>query len=315
MRRVGKTDEGLARVLAAIVVCVVLILLGAGLYEFMNDSDQGSVTPHEKADVTSELSLSTTSTVGVDLSTTPFPPHTTSAVPMTTLSKPAQINWHLGGGGVWEAEGTPPPCPAQPLLDSPVDLSLVTSILYPGQVRGNAFKPHGGFRFDQQPNNDITVTVPMDAKLSRGTRGRFEGQDEIQYGFEFVAPCGIWYSFGHLRSLSPKFQAFADALPVVTERTQQQLYDIASSPDVKTGEVIATQVGITSTKNVFVELAVLDLRQKNGLTIRPEWAQFSDEFDPYGVCWLDLLPADDQAVAKALPGGDSVSGKESDYCK
>src|SRR3990167_8833421 len=31
-------------------------------------------------------------------------------------------------------------CPAQPMLASPADLSLATSVLYPGQVRGNDYK-------------------------------------------------------------------------------------------------------------------------------------------------------------------------------
>jgi hypothetical protein len=194
-------------------------------------------------------------------------------------------------------------------------MNLVTSILYPGQVRGTAFKPHGGFRFDHQPTNDITVTVPMDAKLIRGSKGYFSENGEVQYGFEFIAPCGIWYAFGHIHTLSPKFQAYADKLPLVSDHATQQLYDIEGMPDVKQGEVIATQVGIVHTKNVFVEWQVDDIRQKNGLSIRPAWAKYADEFDQYGVCWLNMLPTKDAATAKALPGGDGVSGKQSDYCK
>ncbi len=240
----------------------------------------------------------------------------------STVSKPAvakpdlpEVTWHTIGGGEWQPSSTPPACPAQPIFATPVDLSLATSILYPGQVRGNAFKPHGGFRFDHQPNNDITVTVPMDAKLMRGSKGLFAENGEVQYGFEFIAPCGIWYAFGHLNTLSPKFAAYADKLPLISDHATQQLYDIPGSPDVKKGDVIATQVGITFTKNVFVEWAVLDLRQKNGFTIRPEWAKYSDQFDQHGVCWLDMIPAKDSQLAKSLPGGDSVSGKKSDYCK
>lgn len=226
-----------------------------------------------------------------------------------------EVSWHLGEGNIWVSSGTPPACPAQPLLSTPVDMSLVSSILYPGQVRGNAFKPQGGFRFDKQPNNNITVTVPMDAKLVRGSKGLFAENGEVQYGFEFIAPCGIWYSFGHIHTLSPQFQAYADKLPLVSDHSQQQIVDINPTPEVKSGDVIATQVGIVKTKNVFVELAVLDLRHKNGFTIRPSWAKYSNEFDEHGVCWLDWLPSKDQAPAKALPGGDSVGGKQSDYCK
>lgn len=235
--------------------------------------------------------------------------------PAVVASPEPEVSWHLAGKDNWQVSGTPPACPAQPIFASPVDMSLVTSILYPGQVRGNAFKPHGGFRFDHQPNNDITLKVPLDAKLVRGSKGLFPENGEVQYGFEFIAPCGIWYAFGHIHTLSPQFQAYADKLPLITKISDQQLYDITPSPSVKKGDVIATQVGIISTKNVFVEWAVQDLRQKNGLTIRPAWAKYADQFDPYGICWLDWLPAADAARAHALPGGDSVSGKQSDYCK
>ena len=53
-------------------------------------------------------------------------------------------------------------CPEKLLFDTPVDLNLVTSILYPGQIRANYFKPHGGFRFDGlgDNNNKITVKIP-----------------------------------------------------------------------------------------------------------------------------------------------------------
>ena len=226
-----------------------------------------------------------------------------------------QVSWQLGNGGIWKSSGgTPPSCPSDPILSSPVDLSLVSSVLYPGQVRANAFKPQGGFRFDNLPNNDVTVTAPMDAVLVRGTKGLYSGQDEIQYGFEFIAPCGIMYTFGHLHTLSPKFQAIADKLPLITDYTQQQLRDIVPTVNIKKGEIIATQVGIVHTKNVFVELLVRDLRHNNGKSIRPEWFQYSDEFDNYAVCWFDMLPAKDASVIKALPGADSVNGKKSDYC-
>ena len=46
-------------------------------------------------------------------------------------------------------------CPA-PLLQTPVDLSKVTSILYPGQERGGNYKAHGVFGFDNAPDNLVT---------------------------------------------------------------------------------------------------------------------------------------------------------------
>lgn len=224
------------------------------------------------------------------------------------------VNWYRTDGGAWAHSGTPPACPSQPILATPVDISLATSILYPGQVRGNAFKAHGGFRFDNQPNNDIVVTVPLDAKLLRGSKGNFAEHGEVQYGFEFINSCGVWYDFGHLHTLSPQFAAYAKDLPLISDHAQQQLYDIPGTPAVKKGDVIATQVGIVHTKNVIVEMQVNDVRQPNGKTIRPAWSKYTDQFDHYGICWLDWLPAVDSARAHALRGGDSVSGKQSDYC-
>src|SRR3989338_2787942 len=61
----------------------------------------------------------------------------------------------------WEARGTISQCP-DPLITFPVDLSLATSVLYPGQYRGNDYKPHGGFRFDDQETNEIKVIAPME---------------------------------------------------------------------------------------------------------------------------------------------------------
>ena len=72
------------------------------------------------------------------------------------------------------SSGTPPACPQQPMLATPVDLSLATSILYPGQVRGNAFKPHGGLR-------DVGVSeISCNQRLfDYGSRNKIATQSEI----------------------------------------------------------------------------------------------------------------------------------------
>src|SRR5262245_7815446 len=83
---------------------------------------------------------------------TPTPTVTTPAPPTPEPpATPKDVEWHLAEGGDWVPSGEPPPCPSPLVLDTPVDISLVTSVLYPGQPRGTAFKPHGGFRFDNQP--------------------------------------------------------------------------------------------------------------------------------------------------------------------
>ena len=55
-------------------------------------------------------------------------------------------------------------CPT-PLLQTPVDLSKVTSILYPGQERGGNYKAHGGFGFDNATDNLVTVKIPLSGFL------------------------------------------------------------------------------------------------------------------------------------------------------
>ena len=89
-------------------------------------------------------------------------------------------------------------CPEKLLFDTPVDLNLVTSILYPGQIRANYFKPHGGFRFDGlgDNNNKITVKIPIDSFLVLGSRYVVEGQ--VQYMFEFNTTCNVKFRLDHL---------------------------------------------------------------------------------------------------------------------
>lgn len=219
------------------------------------------------------------------------------------------------------ATGTPPPCPEPLQLATPVDLDLATAILYPGQVRGNAFKGHGGFRFDENVDNNVTVRIPFDALVVRGTHAIRNGQDigspehlEEQDGFEFIAPCGIMYTFGHLRRVAPTFRALADSLPLVVGFNRTQYYDVDPPVQVHAGDVLATAVGFENGTNVFVDFGVYDLRQTNGATLRPEWEAYRDGFDVYAVCWLDWLAPPDDATARTLPGGSQESGKESDYC-
>lgn len=63
----------------------------------------------------------------------------------STNIKQAEL-WKTQNGD-WFATSTPPPCTEPIEFASPTDVSKVTAILYPGQPRGDAWKPHGGFRF------------------------------------------------------------------------------------------------------------------------------------------------------------------------
>lgn len=192
-----------------------------------------------------------------------------------------------------------PPCPEPLILQTPVDITQVTSILYPGQERGGDFKPHGGFRFDNASSNALEVRAPMDATFSDASRYLEEG--EVQYMFDFQAECGIRYRFDHLLTLAPKFAAIADQLPDAKEHDSRT---VPVEPlRVKAGDVIATAVGFKKTTNVFVDFGVYDLRGKGRTNPRP-----------YAVCWFDLLPPADATIVKSLPSGDSQSGTQSTLC-
>ena len=155
-------------------------------------------------------------------------------------------------------------CPT-PLLQTPVDLSKVTSILYPGQERGGNYKAHGGFGFDNATDNSVTVKIPLHGKITRVVRYKELG--EIQYLFEFEGDCGVSFRFDHLRKLTAKFEAVVNVFPI-KEDTRT---DLVSPPvAVKVGEVIATEVGFLN--NVSVDFGVYDMRQKNEASKDPSWA-------------------------------------------
>jgi len=200
-------------------------------------------------------------------------------------------------------------CPA-PLLQTPVDLSKVTSILYPGQERGGNYKAHGGFGFDNAPDNLVTVKIPLSGKITRVVRYKELG--EIQYLFEFEGNCGVSFRFDHLRKLTPKFEAVVNAFPIKDDtRTDPVNPPVA----VTVGEVIATEVGFLN--NVSVDFGVYDMRQKNEASKDPAWASAHSQYpaDSYGICWLNSLPQADSSAVKLLPSRDAKNGKTSDYCK
>ncbi len=233
--------------------------------------------------------------------------------PSNDQTNQASSSWSFDGSK-WQSSGTPPVCHDPLQLTSPVDTSLASAVLYPGQTRGGNYKPHGGFRFDGKENNAIKVKAPMDAALVSGSR--YIEQGETQYMLFFVNSCGIAYRFDHLLTLSPAMQSAADTLPAPKEN------DSRSTPfntlvQVKSGEDIATAVGFKNNKNVSVDFGVYDLRSQNSASNDSSFAnQHANEKEQafYGVCWFDLLGADADFVKK-LPAADQAVGKTSDYCK
>lgn len=237
---------------------------------------------------------------------------TTFSVQNTQTGKAEKVTWSRTGDG-WKVSGTPPACP-EPLVKLPVDISQATSILYPGQTRGGDFKAHGGFRFDNQKDNSMTVTAPLDAELVYASR--YIEMGELQYMFDFVAPCGYTYRFDHLLALGPKFQAMADKLPPAKEN-DSRTSTVSPAVPVKAGETIATQIGMNKDRlNVFFDWGVYDMRSTNQASKDAAWAAAHNFPNAqHGVCWFDLLSTQEEAKVRALPASDGDSGKNSDYCK
>lgn len=199
-------------------------------------------------------------------------------------------------------------CPTQPMMISPADVTLATSVLYPGQTRGGDYKAHGGLRFDNSQDNKVTVKAPMDAKLTIGSR--YIEQGEVQILLEFSNACGVKYRFDHLLTLTDKFQKAVDASLPPAKLDDSRTSNFKPVVDVTQGETVATAVGSTKTSNAGFDFGVYDMRKENGTN------PSGSDLARHGVCWLnDWLPATDSAKLLTLPGGDSINGKTSDYCK
>ncbi len=221
-------------------------------------------------------------------------------------------------------------CPDPFVFQLPIDIGKATSVLYPGQIRGGDYKAHGGFRFDGSRPDEIKVYAPYDAKVIAGAR--YPANGEIQYTFDFEHSCGIRYRFGHLLTLTPKFQEIADKFPLpvgLDSRTTQ----VNPPIEVKQGEVIATAVGLTkggpsvfNGLNTFVDWGVYDHRQQNKASQDPNWVTAHVLDDPdwpqyhnsetykYAVCWFDWISEADRMKVLALPSADGEHGKTSDFC-
>lgn len=213
----------------------------------------------------------------------------------------------------WMAFGTPPACPEPFVIQPPVDLSQVTGILYPGQSRPD-YKPHGGFRLDNAISNAVSYASPIDGEIIRGAR--FLAGGEIQYTFDIVHPCGMMVRVGHLLELLPKFQVIVSQFPAATEGDSRTTR-VTPPVQVTKGEEIARKIGLsTGGLNVFGDMGLFDLRQKNEASKNPAYAAAHGvELEQHALCWFDNLTAADEARVRSLPAGDPKAGKSSDYCK
>lgn len=220
-------------------------------------------------------------------------------------------------GWYWARSGVPPACPDPLVLESPVEVGLATGILYPGQVRGDGpedFKPHGGFSL--KPGINLELRAPMDGYLTNVAR--FTDEFGYHVSLIFQNPCGIQFGGGHWGSLPADIQAIVDKVPIKAygdSRTEQ----IIPPYFVKKGQIIVT--GLQEKANPErpgFDWGVLDYRQPNAASNDPRFRElygYAPWNTYYGVCWLDLLPADQKVILKNLPGVDGKQGKNSEYCK
>jgi len=225
-----------------------------------------------------------------------------------------QLVWQQGADG-WQAVGEAPDCPAQPMLKAPADLTKATSVLYPGQTRGQ-YKPHGGLRFDTVTDNKVTVTSPFDGYIIKASRNFAEGTTEVQYGFDIMNNCGVMVRFGHFSELPDNLQAVVSKLPEPTVNSTVE--NVKPAIYIKQGDVLATKVGLISEKNTFFDWGVYDYRQQNEASKSEVYkaAHPQRELAWYGVCWLQgWLPSENEEMLSALPAGGGENGKTSDYCR
>ena len=213
-----------------------------------------------------------------------------------------------------------PKCDEPFIINSPVDLNLVSGILYPGQIRGTDYKPHGSFRFDDLVNNEVEVRAITEGYVKKVAK--YEDEWSEQKLLFYVNPCGIMVMHDHLVDVSPKLQELYDTIPL-GENGDSRTTDV-SDKDVKLekGELIATSVGYeyfpggANDKNIFVDFGLYDLREENGVIysneLRSEHTNIN-EYGQYARCWLDYLSNKDGEYLSSLPPGGS-EGSVSDYC-
>lgn len=233
----------------------------------------------------------------------------------TTKDSGSIVSWEWNGSK-WQSSGQAPSC-NDPVKFSvaPTDLSKATAVLYPGQSRGGNYKPHGGFRFDNSTNSDVTVKAIMDGYVVSGSRYIESG--ETQYVFTIENSCGIAYRYDHLATLSETMQKIADSLPepkVDDSRTTK----FESPIQVKSGDVIATSVGFKNNSNVSFDLGVYDYRQTNEAAKDANFVKtHQNELSQagYALCWFDMFSTSDSDLMKSLPAADANAGKTSDYCE
>ncbi|MCA9856078.1 MAG: hypothetical protein KC458_02245 [Dehalococcoidia bacterium] len=245
----------------------------------------------------------------VEVTATASPTPSGTIPPSETAMTAAAPLWAWNGQQWTNLGGPAPECPD--VLVPAVDVGAATSVLYPGQVRSD-YKAHGGFRFDGLGAYDVPVVSPIDGVLMRGARYLASG--EVQFTLDIVHPCGLMVRLGHLRELTPKWDAYFANFPAPVELDSRATF-FDPAPAVVAGEPVAVAVGVVGTSNTFIDIGVYDLRHRNAASEDPAWlAEHDNDTHAYGLCWFGMFgPELEQRVA-ALPAADGQMGTTSDYC-
>lgn len=221
----------------------------------------------------------------------------------------SEVQWSFNGSA-WTPNGTAPSC-SEPLgLQTPVDMSIVTGALWPGQQRG-AYVAHGGFRFDNNADNNVTVRAHLGSHLVQASQYLAGGTP--QYLLFFSVPCGFFYRFDHVLEVPQEMAEALKDVPLGGEGDSRTAF-INPAFWVDKGDIVGTAVGISPT-NIFVDFGLYDVRQPNNVTPDPAWADLfagDKEFGHYGVCIFDYLSGTDGDTMRSLPTGKE--GATSDFC-
>ena len=225
------------------------------------------------------------------------------------------VQWQFNGSE-WQPASTAPACEEPLTLGPPLDVTKATAVLYPGEVRGGDFKPHGGLALDGADTGKVNVLAMRDSYLFRGSRYLENG--EIQYILDFMDSCGVFYRYDHLATLTPDVMKLVDTLPAA-QIDDSRTNNFSKPVFFKKSTVVATEVGHAKTKNFGFDIGAFDLRQQNPASKTPPYQtdqlRIADkEQSFYAVCWWDLLPATERAIVKGLPTRGDKKGT-SDYCQ
>ena len=223
------------------------------------------------------------------------------------------IVWQFNGNS-WQSFGDTTSCTNVISLIPPVDFTKVTTLLLPGQIRGNAFKAHGGFRFDGLQNNNLDVVMPIDSKLIRGSM--YEENGEIQYMLDFISDCGVMVKFDHILKLSPKLEDIVKNELILGKDGDSRTTNFKTQIYFNSGELIALQVGHKNPLNIALDFGIYDLNTQNlaskNIVFNEKYFSNS-ETAFYGVCWLNYFSTEENMLLKSIKT-DSVEGNVSDYC-